>query len=140
MKNIPAGYQIHCETWENDGDNYKTTSISGLTKEDAKFYVDISKEFGVESRYGNDDISVEDARSIVGRALKNNQMITSTTAKLWQERMSPEETSYDIIYLLRKKLLGNPSEGYDPSFCRAVEGVEVYYYPAEIVEVTEEFI
>ena len=32
---IPKGYQISVVSWENDGDNYKTQTISGLSKKEA---------------------------------------------------------------------------------------------------------
>lgn len=34
---IPQGYRIHVTTWENDGDNYKTKTIKGVTKEQIPF-------------------------------------------------------------------------------------------------------
>lgn len=40
-----AGYTILVTSWENDGDNYKTTTFSGLTAEDVKFYKFILKHF-----------------------------------------------------------------------------------------------
>lgn len=41
---IPAGYRVEVTSWENDGDNYNTKSISGIKSESAvKFVVDICK-------------------------------------------------------------------------------------------------
>ncbi|WEM34236.1 hypothetical protein [Xanthomonas phage X1] len=48
-KNIKPGYQVHVLSWENDADNYKTEILSGLTKDEAQFYVLLAKAF--ESRY-----------------------------------------------------------------------------------------
>lgn len=44
-ESIPAGYQIQITSWENDADNYNTKILSGLTKEDAKFYIEFAKLF-----------------------------------------------------------------------------------------------
>jgi hypothetical protein len=41
MKTIPAGYQVSVTSWENDGDNYRTETIPGLSKEGAQFLVDL---------------------------------------------------------------------------------------------------
>lgn len=40
-----AGYHLYITTWENDGDNYKTSSKWCATIEDAKFLLDICKIF-----------------------------------------------------------------------------------------------
>ena len=41
---IPAGYRVEVTSWENDGDNYNTKSISGIKSESAvKFIVEICK-------------------------------------------------------------------------------------------------
>lgn len=41
---IPAGYRVEVTSWENDGDNYNTKSISGIKSESAvQFVVDICK-------------------------------------------------------------------------------------------------
>ena len=41
MNDIPVGYQLHVTSWENDGDNFDTKILSGLTAEDVAVYVDL---------------------------------------------------------------------------------------------------
>lgn len=36
------GYLFSLTTWENDGDNYQTQIVDGLTKAQAQFYVDLA--------------------------------------------------------------------------------------------------
>lgn len=52
MSNIPAGYQLHVESWENDGDNYKTQIMNGLTLADVNFLLDVGKPFTRRGRWG----------------------------------------------------------------------------------------
>jgi len=38
MENIKKGYMLSVVSWENDGDNYRTKTFSGLSKEEVLFY------------------------------------------------------------------------------------------------------
>lgn len=42
---IPVGYRLTVTTWENDADNYKTSTLEGLSKEKVQYYVDLLKPF-----------------------------------------------------------------------------------------------
>jgi len=46
---IPAGYRLTVKSWENDGDNGKTTVMSGLSREKTQYYVDLCKLLRVYS-------------------------------------------------------------------------------------------
>jgi hypothetical protein len=45
MKTIPAGYRLIVTSWENDADNYKTETISGLSESSTRFLIDLYKLF-----------------------------------------------------------------------------------------------
>lgn len=45
QKSIKAGYRVHVTTWENDGDNYKTKTVEGLTENETHFLVEFCKLF-----------------------------------------------------------------------------------------------
>lgn len=64
MDIIHPGYQLYITSWENDADNFRTEILSGLTKEDVRFYLHFlnhfKREFNVDNIshkfYGNEDI------------------------------------------------------------------------------------
>lgn len=43
---IPAGYRLTVTSWENDGDNYNTKTLDGLTLEKVSYLVDLCKILG----------------------------------------------------------------------------------------------
>lgn len=131
---IPAGYQLHTLSWENDGDNYKTTILSGLTKAEVRFYIDLGEIF---KKYGNDFIKIEILKPYVKAVIdKHSNGISDDLKFLFEKALD----SIDIYNILNSKILENPDEGYGIDFCRAVESVKVFFIPNEIQEVTEEFI
>jgi len=42
---VKAGYLVKITSWENDGDNYKTVELDGLSEEGMKAYVAFAKLF-----------------------------------------------------------------------------------------------
>lgn len=51
---IKAGYRLTVTSWKNDGDNYMTKMLEGLTKEDVEFHVKFLKLFKSDSGgFGN---------------------------------------------------------------------------------------
>jgi hypothetical protein len=59
METIKAGIKLEITSWENDADNYNTKSITGLTEDEAKFYIEFAKLFkscnqqGEKEHFGN---------------------------------------------------------------------------------------
>lgn len=45
MRNISVGYQLSVTTYEGDGDNKKSVTISGLTKEEVNFSLILLNNF-----------------------------------------------------------------------------------------------
>jgi hypothetical protein len=144
MPDIPAGYQLHVTTWENDGDYYKTTVLSGLTKEDTNFLVSIAKQFSRKGKYGNDFIKDTDLIEVISNALESSSGITLLMRADWQEALQNSidegDGAYPLHELLSDSLLGNPEEDYSPGFCRVVETIEVYFIPKAVSDITKEFI
>ena len=49
---VPAGYRLTIVSWENDGDNYNTKVVEGLSRERCQYLVDLCKmlHFSIGSR------------------------------------------------------------------------------------------
>ncbi|USV40921.1 hypothetical protein [Xanthomonas phage BUDD] len=103
-RNIKPGYQVHVRSWENDGDNYKTEILTGLSEDEAKFYVLLAKAF--ESRYkkrsddlpytitGNDENETVELANLWRYAAEKYPAVA---AKLWgEEDEFPTEEQIDL--------------------------------------------
>lgn len=140
MSNIPAGYQIQVTSWENDGDNYNTKILSGLSKELAKFYSDFCKLFtkshhepgGIAGNaYKKSDVKwdslFEKFKEIVGG-------FPGCFAEMGWEKVDLENESElrNAIGEIAYELMG----GSEYFYFRKVETIEVFYIPQEIEQVT----
>lgn len=141
---IPAGYQLHITTWENDGDSYKTKILNGLKKEDVDFYLSIVKNFTSKNDhrrrgYGNGSINEKDLENIISNALATSPHLSKDIRDVWDA--IPENPDYksDWNYESLTELLGTPEQYDDLYFCRVFESFKVYYIPTHINEVTSEF-
>jgi hypothetical protein len=148
--NIKKGYQLHITTWENDGDVYKTKVIDGLDKADVKFYIELASLFTSKNNrsskgFGNGGITeygdkyhnscMEDVVEAISKAVSNNP-----NAK--QEITSPYlSQDFDEVYEhLLEEVLDYTEQYEDVNyFCRVFSNFNVYYFPEEVKEVTEEF-
>ena len=133
-KNIPAGYQLHITTWENDGDNYKTKIISGLGEFDLKFYIDWINQF--KGARGNDYVEDEELSSILSEMLDKHPYMSETLRTKWTDMLECE----DLIWEMNAYFLSNPDNGYDHGFVRAIDHLEVFLVPEEITNVTSQFV
>lgn len=139
---IPAGYQLHVTTWENDGDHYNTEIISGLTEADVRFLLDVAKQFGSRNSttpgLGNGSVKGEQLVALLREKLADHPEISDDIKQVWSEG-SDEDIAYDILTDL---LLGTPQEeGYfdELYFCRVFDDFKVYYFPETIKDVTQSF-
>lgn len=134
-KNIPAGYQVHVRSWENDGDNYKITITSGLSYEDTLLLVKAASLFqgrrGIR-QYGNDWLTEADEARV-----KTALMPYAQASQMFKDWV--EDGEFEVIDFLSEHVTGFPGDGYDGSFVRCVEWTKVYYIPSPIQEVTAEF-
>lgn len=141
---IKPGYQLHIITWENDGDNYKTEILNGLTEADVRFYVHIVKRFNSRNAHtnpglGNSYNKVEVLTGLAAEALAANPGVSDEIRDAWNYYLEGEYPE-DIIELYTE-LLGTPDEYYfnEYGFCRVCEAFKVFYIPKSIEEVTKRF-
>jgi hypothetical protein len=135
---IPAGYRISITSWENDGDNYKTEVLEGLTKERVKLYTDICKalyrNYGKMPRIANlyepTESELEAFNKVMLKVRKANE---SEFDKDTTDEETMQETMYDIASDLG--LVGSEF------FSRVCESFKVEYINTPIVlhDVTDEF-
>lgn len=130
---IPAGYRIVTKSWENDGDFENTTTINGLSKSDADFYVDVYKLFTKsyhesEGFHGN----LYDPSDIQMRKLL---VSLNDVAKIHSKPMF-DDGYIDILEQL--ELLGMT----DDQLTRVVEDIKIEFIPVdiEIEDVTDRFL
>lgn len=143
MADIQAGYQLHITSWENDGDNYKTQTLSGIaTREDVKFLLAIANLFiRSSSSWGNTDVEDGVIASRVKELLVEHNNITGEMRTNWEERTTVDE-EYDEYQLHIEDLIGGLGGLGGNWYCnlrRVVERVEVYYLPFVIRDISEEF-
>ena len=151
FENIPAGYQIHIKTWENDGDAYKTQIVSGLTDVDVYFYIAIAEMFQSKNSHkirglGNGAVKPATLREMVSEVLKTTTGLSKEIRQKWEDALAEDdEDQYCCITweLLCEEILGFPVSEYyseQSNFCRAYDSVKVYYYPEEVSNVTDRFV
>lgn len=134
---IPAGYQIHVTSWENDGDARATVTASGLTAGDIRFMIEIANFFG---KAGNDFIDIEQINEVVGSAYYSAGDLYQFSPEM-HRKYSGCEDPYEFIC---ENLLGYPMDpgyycGGEKRFCRRVESYRVFYFPEAVEDVTEKF-
>lgn len=167
--NIPAGYQVHLKSWENDADYYKTEIISGLTKEEVSFYIELAKKFysqnGWPDKKGLGNGATDDLDLIwaVRQALTNHPNISPELLELYsvfevcdgvynildidfddfEDWNVIEEIAASISCdLINEEILGHPEcEVYQDmhNFCRAFDSYKIFFFETEVKEVSSEF-
>ena len=140
----PAGYQIRVETWENDGDDYETNIISGLTYDDVKFYKELVMCFTscnnprTGGGMGNEDQSKQTLSELLNEVLEDHPKISDALREVIEKSM-------DDIYGFFYKFLNWPVQ-YEYGFCRVVEDFKVFHLDEPLLveydepeEMTKEF-
>ena len=157
MTAIPPGYQLHTTTWENDGDNYQTKILSGLSKEDVEFYISILEQCGSKynSRkfakgFGNDEISAEELLSIVKQAVDEHPGISAEVKKKYEHNINVDSDDYDedvaadaaaVIHdELCADALGATIDYEDyTNFIRVVEDIKVFFIEQTQRDLSDKF-
>lgn len=137
---IPKGYKVSVTTWENDADNYRTESISGLNDIQAQFVIDLCKLHRSRNdhryagpNYGNmyepSSKEVEKYEGALSRLIARYE--PSQLLEGWDD---PEAIREDLAYELG--LTGGDF------FTRVFEEANVLWIPEDIVleGVTEKFM
>ena len=132
-KVIEKGYTITVVSWENDGDNYNTKSITVDSKEKAKAYYGLMKLCESENnqkkgviKLGNscDEFSEEQIEVIVNFLKANPILLEGDDVE-----NADDEQIVDWFYSLTYDLLGS-SEYYA---CRVMESCNITYSENDIV-------
>ena len=142
---IPAGYLVKVTTWENDGDDYDTCLVSGLTEQEKDFLVYIIPLFksahvfpGEVAGYGNEDATFALMAGVVEIAEANGtqaqvQRFFNMSCEEIIEYIDDDcEDAIDDFMQEAQAFLSIPMS-YDDTFVRVVETVEVVYLDKEIV-------
>ena len=141
MKNkvISKGYTITVVSWENDGDNYNTNSITVESKEMAEAYYNMmqlcrSKNNRINGEIGlgntSDGFNRRQRQAII--SLFDNYPILLHGTKIDED----EDDDLDYLFMeISGDLLGS-SEFYT---CRVMESCSITYSPEDIYLETVEF-
>jgi hypothetical protein len=152
--NIPAGYQLHVTTWENDADDYNTKITNGLGMGSILFLVALAKKFKSKHNHkekglGNDsttrDQLVDAIKSALAVSAPSTEMM-SVIERLIAPAVEDDEDDVSGYYIhewLCETLLGyaaNEIYRYEYSnFCRVYQSHQVFYFPLECMNVSEQF-
>jgi hypothetical protein len=145
MSNIPAGYQVHIDTYEGAYDNQTTQIFSGLTIENARFYIDLAKiftdEVGSNGVFSNDFVPMDTLRSIMIGLQKQHPNLSEILAEDLNEAIC---NSSDLRWLIHQVLCAPVDECYysndhSVTFCRGCDQIQVYYIKEELVDLAQEF-
>lgn len=119
---IEQGYMVVVTSWENDADNYKTETLSGLNRSEAKFYFEacnLMRSIYRGGKYGN--------QYIEGYVTGEDSSFVKDLKKLAQNNnLDVFEYAHEDVL---DDLIGIWCEGERYRVC---ESCEVYYNPAEI--------
>ena len=133
---IPKGYRLTLVTIEDDAQERRTQTLSGLTEKDVLFYLDLARNFGAEGRRGNDEVSASALALLVESALKGHPGISRTESLLWTEALKKaadleDEFGGPVYDLLESRLLGR-SVRYGYGFCRQLDSFSVEHVTDDI--------
>lgn len=113
---IEKGYTIEVTSWENDGDNYNTESITVETLEEARKIYRVCNELFKSCNNGEGGIGNSmggECEEVIEEYIKNNPELNLTEDEI-------SDLSYDLM---------GSSEYYDFRVC---ESVSVTYSPGDI--------
>lgn len=155
---IPKGYQLHIESWENDGNSVKTIIRSGLTENDVSYLIYLARFF--EFKNNEEDIC---NRGITSIALFNilkecqekypdvSENIKKSLFVDKEQLALSENEFYALMHdyyhrLLCEWILSNvEDENYKhykqfDMFCRVVDNIKVFYIPLDAKNVTSQWL
>lgn len=125
VKAINKGYTITVTSWENDGDNSRTKSITVDSKELAKALKDLCNNVFISGKKGIgnfNDVEEEEAKKIVIPYMKKHPELYTDI------KIEDDDHLYDICMEYAYELMGS-SEWY---ICRVMESCMVTYSDKDI--------
>lgn len=138
IKIISQGYTLSVTSWENDGDNYKTESITLEDKELAIAVAKMCKELFVSSNNGEGGIGNmmeeddKEAREVILPYMKAH---TELYPKIRNNKKISDDTLVDICMEYNSNLMGG-SEYY---YSRVFDSATLTYSPEDVYLETIEF-
>jgi hypothetical protein len=159
MTDIPAGYQIHFITWENDADAYCTEIWSGIQNEqDVLFLLHLAEQFrsvnNSQNGLGNGGVDAETLVNRIEKTLEKFPAISDDMRMLFEQERSEasdgddEDSEGNLLAdrwydLLTDRMLSTPVEQYcqdETRFCRVFDKAKVYYYAQPVQDVSVRFV
>jgi hypothetical protein len=148
--NISAGYQLQVTSWENDGDNYNTEIISGLTAYDVKFLIDVAKLFRTQYQVkdskvfggggcGNNDWSIDEVVTAVDAVIAKHSYVSDGIKEQWTFDKTDEHYADSYTDMI-SELVGSSEYCDESNYFRVMESYQVYYYPSDIIDITDKFL
>ena len=126
MKKIKKGYLIEVTSWENDGDNYKTETLEGLSASEAEFYAEVCALFhsdygrGNPGKYGNTNIEEYCEGETSG-------LVLDLTELAMKHELSVEDYAHEDLV---DDLIGCWNDG---EYYRVCESIKAFYNPFDVV-------
>lgn len=139
---IPAGYRITCKSWENDGDNYNTKTVEGLTYHQTQFYVDLLKLLSSKHLHGIGHGNLYEPNEDECQALANDIKVVLEKHK--GSDAIPDDVNFDDVDEIVDffcDVVGDFTGYSEHYLTRVVESIQVHLipHPIEMALVTEEF-
>jgi hypothetical protein len=134
MSTIKAGYRITVTSWENDADNYNTSTTDGLDEQEARYHVDLLKLIkGSHCNNKNVFGNLYEPRDSEVKAFE--EAIQAVFYK--HGKTFPDDMALDVAMDIVGDYTGY-SDGY---MTRVAEKITVEYVPEEIFieDVTKQF-
>jgi len=145
---IPKGYALSITTWENDGDEYDTNTVTGLTKEQVNEYLLVLGWFAhCADDLAGEDLNCSDFLERLFEQYKSGKLslefistftnsefpaidCSDVEQEIWAELL--HSSNDDDVYDRLHDILGR-SEYYDESYMRVVCKVKVHHFEEEFV-------
>lgn len=155
MSNIPKGFQLQIDTWENDLDCRKTQTFSGLTVADVRFFMSIVTQFKSRNtglhcerrpatHYGNGRMTGDELIEMFEAALQLNPGVSEEIRKTVEDCIDDSEDDdirSDRCHDYLTDMLGYTEDYQDElNFCRVFDKARVYYFAEEVKDLTEQFL
>lgn len=132
------GFVIKFTTWENDGDDYSTQTITGIkTRADVDFWIELASRFSStnsrSSGMGNEEHDHQTLVALVQEVLANHPNVSQDIVTDFEAQFD-DESEGELHQYLYECMLGDPI-GYEFMFCRVVEKVQVQLIQPMVVDI-----
>lgn len=143
---IPAGYRLSVTSYEDDGDNYRTVIVTGLTYDRTRLLVDVGKAptYKVTDYFGKwrnptpEDVAKHS--TMMSKIIKAYPDEERTLSKLLIDEPNGDENDIKVEFF--QQILHSIGLTSDKFFTRVCQRFVVEYIPTDIIieDVTKEFV